>query len=227
MNDWIVTDLSSLHYPSIDLTIQQILQVGQGAQLSKLDIKEAYHIILAHPEDWPMLDVYWKGNYYIDTCLPFSLRLAPKLFTILADAAQWLIKEAGVERVIHYPDVYFFVEVPHMPEKALRIAIKTLSELSIPVAPERVEGPSTKLTFLGIQLDSDSITTKLLEDKLEELKGTVTAWQDQKACTTREQLPQVGVFQHATMVHYSGLFLLRMIELPKHTREYDHFVCLY
>lgn len=149
VNDGIATDLCSLCYPSIDLAIQQILQVGRGAQLSKLDIKEAYHIVSVHPDDWPLLGMYWKGNYYIDTRLPFGLRSTPKLFTVVADAAQWLLKEAGVKCVIHYLDDYFFMEAPHMPASALRIATKTLSELGIPLAPEKVEGPRTKLTFLG------------------------------------------------------------------------------
>lgn len=116
-------DLCSLRYPS-DLTIQRTLQVGQCAQLSNLKIKEAYCIVPVCPEDWPLLGIYWKGNYYIDTRLPFNLRSAPKHFTILTDAAQWLIQEARVGCVIHYLHDYSFVEMPHKPVKALRIAIK-------------------------------------------------------------------------------------------------------
>ena len=41
VNDGIPCDLCSLRYPSIDLAVQQILQLGQDAQLSKLDIKDA------------------------------------------------------------------------------------------------------------------------------------------------------------------------------------------
>ena len=148
-------------------------------------------------------------------------------FTALADAAQWLIKEAGVEQVIHYLDDYFFVESPQRPATALGTAIRTLSDLGIPLAPEKVEGPSTKLTFLGIELDSDLMTARLPEDKLERLKDVLAAWQDHKACTKQELLSLVGVLQHAIMVVRHGLvFLRRMIELSKQVKEYHQFVRL-
>ena len=35
------------------------------------------HIIA---EEWDLLGLYWKGTYYIDTCLPFGLRSAPHIF---------------------------------------------------------------------------------------------------------------------------------------------------
>ena len=227
VNDGINPDLCSLRYPSVDLAIQQIRRMGEGALLSKLDIKEAYRIVPVHPEDWPLLGMCWKGNYYVDTRLPFGLRSAPKLFTALADAAQWLIREAGVECVIHYLDDYLFVEPPQETAKALGIAVRTLSGLGIPLAPEKVEGPSTHLTFLGIELDSTSMTARLPGNKLERLQETITAWQDRKACTKRELLSLVGVLQHATMVVRHGrVFLRRMIELAKQVREYHHFVRL-
>ena len=42
-------------YLSIILAIQQILRVGQDAQSSKLDIKDAYRIVPVHPGNWPLL----------------------------------------------------------------------------------------------------------------------------------------------------------------------------
>ena len=55
VNDGIPSDCCSLRYPSINLAIQQILRVGQDAQLSKLDIKDAYRRVPVHPDDWPLL----------------------------------------------------------------------------------------------------------------------------------------------------------------------------
>ena len=167
VNDGIPSDRCSLRYPSLDLAIQQILKVGQDAQLSKLDIKDAYRIVPVHPHDWPLLGMHWRGHYYIDTRLPFGLRSAPKLFTALADAVQWLIKSRGVDFCIHYLDDYFFVEPPQAPTLALDTAMQVLSDLGIPVAPEKVDGPATSLTFLGIELDSHTLTARLPADKLQ------------------------------------------------------------
>ena len=126
VNDGIPPSYCSLRYPSIDMGIEQILTAGQGAQLSKLDIKDAYRIVPVHSDDWP-IGMQWKGQYYMDTRLPFGLRSAPKLFTALADAAQWLIRTRGVTCCLHYLDDYFFVEPPHTPATALAIATNTLA----------------------------------------------------------------------------------------------------
>lgn len=58
-----------LHYPTIDIGIERILTVDPGAQLSKLDIKDAYHIVSVHPDDWPMLGMQWKDTFlWIPAC---------------------------------------------------------------------------------------------------------------------------------------------------------------
>ena len=119
------------------------------------------------------------------------------------------------------------MEAPHKPATALWIAIKTLSKLSIPLAPKKVERPSTKLTFLGIELDSDSMMAWLPEDKLGQLKGMVASWQDRKACTKRKLLYLVDALQLATLVVcYGRVFLRRMIEQSnKQAKEYRQLSC--
>lgn len=227
VNEGIPPDLCSLRYPSLEVAIQQILQMGQGARLSKLDIKDAYRIVPVHPDDWPLLGMQWKGCFYLDTRLPFGLRSAPKLFTALADAVQWLIRDKGVEFCIHYLDDYLFVETPQVEARALSIATQVLSDLGIPMAPEKVEGPATTLVFLGIELDSQSMTARLPADKLQRLKAMVSGWRDRKSCTKRELLSLVGTLQHATTIIRSGrVFLRRMIDLASSVSELHHFVRL-
>ena len=60
VTDGIPPSYCSLRYPSNDISIKQILAVGQGAQLSKLDIKCAYRIVPVHPDNWSMLGIHWK-----------------------------------------------------------------------------------------------------------------------------------------------------------------------
>ena len=227
VNDGISPSYCSLRYPSIDMAIRQILAAGRGARLSKLDIKEAYRIVPVHQEDWSLLGMHWKNKYFVDTRLPFGLRSAPKLFTALADAAQWLIQSRGVDCCLHYLDDYFFVESPHVTASALTTATQTLSELGIPLAPDKVQGPTTCLTFLGIELDTVAMTARLPDDKLHRLQSMLLAWQDRKTCTKRELLSLVGVLQHVTLVVRLGrAFLRRMIDLAKATKEYNHQVRL-
>ena len=65
--------------------------------LFKVDIRSAYRTVLVHPEDRWLLRMQWGEQLFVDTVLPFSLRSAPKLFTAVADAVEWVAKYRGLE----------------------------------------------------------------------------------------------------------------------------------
>lgn len=65
-----------------------VISQGRRAELTKLDIANAYWIVPVHPDDRPLLGMKWKGSLYVDTILLFGLRSAPKVFTVIADAVE-------------------------------------------------------------------------------------------------------------------------------------------
>ena len=42
----------------------------------------------------------WNGQLYIDTVVPFGLRSAPKVFSAVADAVEWVPLQFGVSILI-------------------------------------------------------------------------------------------------------------------------------
>jgi len=105
---------------------------------------------------------------YIDKCLPFSLRSAPKLFNVLADLLSWILQQQQVSPLLHYLDDFLTMGPPQSPTcfNNLRVIKDICSMLGIPLALEKVEGPSDSLTFLGITLDTQSMQACLPDDKL-------------------------------------------------------------
>ena len=59
---------------------EKVLQLGQDTLLPKIDIKSAYHIVVVHPNDKPLIGMLLEDMLYVDTALLFSLRSAPKIF---------------------------------------------------------------------------------------------------------------------------------------------------
>jgi len=43
-----------------------------------------------HPDDRWLFGMSWEGAVYVDITLPFGLRSSPKIFTALAEAAEWI-----------------------------------------------------------------------------------------------------------------------------------------
>ena len=51
-----------MSYISIDTVVKQINLLGQGTQLAKLDIKQAYRMVPLHPTDRLLLAMKWRGK---------------------------------------------------------------------------------------------------------------------------------------------------------------------
>ena len=63
----------------------------------------------------------WNNLIFMDTCLPFGLQSAPRLFIVLADLIQWISQQQGVSYIIHYLRRSFlctyYVALQHMSSK--------------------------------------------------------------------------------------------------------------
>ena len=90
----------------------------------------------------------------------------------------------------------------------------TCAELGIPLASHKTAGPTTCLTFLGIEIDSAALELRLPQEKLRKLKDMLIEWQFKKVCS-REQLESLlGHLNHACNVVKPGRYFIgRLISL--------------
>ena len=125
----------------------------------------------------------WEGGLYIDTVLPFGLRSAPKVFSAIADATEWIALHVRVSVLLHYLNEFITMGKKGAPECSynLELLIHLCSQLGIPLKWQKHEGPSTVLTFLGVVLDTHRMEMRLPQGRLEELKQLITKWMDRRA----------------------------------------------
>jgi len=229
INDGIPKDLCSMSYVTINDAIDRILSTGPGSLLAKIDIKNAFRLIPVHPADRHFLAMQWDNWIFIDTCLPFGLRSAPKLFNLMADMLAWILQEQGVTFLIHYLDDFLTIGAPSSPECQfnLNTIVTVCNALGIPLALEKVAGPATSLEFLGIMLDTDSMEARLPAEKLARTQQAVAEWLGKKNATKREILSLVGHLQHAAKVVRPGrTFVARMYATAAKVLELDYYTRL-
>ena len=225
VNDGIPKELCSLSYCSVDDAVRQVLRLGRGAKLAKLDVKNAFRLLPVHPADRPLLGMCWNGRIFVDQTLPFGLRSAPKLFNAVADALQWVMEQRGVSFVIHYLDDFLTCGAPDSDEcdRNFQVMLQIFNELGVPYALAKCEGPTTVLIFLGIEIDTVKHKLRLPAEKLRRLQETIEAWRGRKKCLKRELLSLIGQLQHASTVVKPGrVFLSRMISLASTLKGLDH-----
>lgn len=222
VNDGIDSDLCSLKYVTVDRVAEIVHALGRGSLMAKVDIEAAYRLVPVHSEDRPLLGVEIDEEVFCDGMLPFGLRSAPKIFTALADALEWCIRRQGVEYVFHYLDDFIILGPPGSSQcqNDLESLQVVCSNLGVPLAAHKQEGPASCLTFLGIEIDSVERTLRLPEAKLQRLMSTLQEWGDRKLCTRRELESLLGLLSHAyKVVHPGRSFLRRMFDLLSRTEE--------
>ena len=89
----------------------------------------------------------------------------------MADPLLWVMAQHGVQNAIHYLDDFLIAELPDSTgcQEALSKALQTCTILGVPVAPKKLEGPASTITFLGLQFDTQLGQLRLPEDKLRRL----------------------------------------------------------
>ena len=138
----------------------------------------------------------WRGRLYIDTALPFGLRSAPKIFTAVADALEWVLLQDGLSWSIHYIDDFLTAGCAGTDECAnnLRTIKSTCEWLGVPLKWSKVEGPTTELTFLGIVLDTIKGEIRLPQER------AGPAGVPGKCLVTPEGMPEAG----AVITHWQA-----------------------
>ncbi len=113
---------------------------GQGSLLEKVDVKSAYRNVPVRPDDRWLMGMLWDGALFIDATLPFGLWSAPKIFTAIADAVEWIAREQGVRFAIHYLDDFLVLGPPESQEcaKALSTLLEVFHRLGLPVATNKL-----------------------------------------------------------------------------------------
>ena len=230
MNDGIDPERCSLSYMKVDDAARAIERMGRGAKMAKVDIKSAYRMIPIHPEDRSLLGMLWEDAlYFDDAALPFGLRSAPKVFTAVADGLEWRLRLEGLQQVFHYLDDFLIIAQPGSQQcgEELQRLQQVFSKLGVPIAEEKLRGPTVSLTFLGIELDTSAMVRRLPQGKLTELQQLVVESLPKKGCRVKELQSLAGKLQHACkVVHPGRIFLRRVFELLRGVGKRQQFVRL-
>jgi hypothetical protein len=189
-----------------------VVRLGRGCLLVKLDVEAAYKQVPVRREDWPLLGFMWRAKYYYERVLPFGLKSSCRLWDLYAAALQAFFELQGVEAVIHYIDDFLFVVRSRDQAQAhLDAALALCERLGIPMAPKKTEGPTTCLTFLGIELDTLAMEARLPEAKLAELGLLTEVWRKKSSATVRELQSLAGMLNFACAVVAPGRVFTRRI----------------
>ena len=86
---------------------------------------------------------------------------------------EWLIKQkANSHNVVHYLDDFLLAgKVDTQDCSHLMCTFRSIClELGVPLAEDKTLGPTTCLVYLGLEIDTSSMTVRIPSDKLQQLR---------------------------------------------------------
>ena len=213
VNDYANAD--SFSYQTIQDAVQTITP---GCYMAKVDLSNAYRSVKIHESNFAITGIHWtfEGNtrptVMIDTRLPFGAKLAPSIFNDLSQAVRRIMHRKGFPSITAYLDDFLIVSpTKHECLNTMNTLIKLLRSLGFAINYSKVEGPCTKMTFLGIVLDSTSMTLNLPQQRICELQDLLHKLRQKPKVTKRMLQSLAGKLNWATQCIYGGRFHLRRI----------------
>jgi len=229
VNDGICKEEFLVTYSNFDQAVDMVRDLGPNTFMAKIDIKHAYRNCPVRPQDFYLLGMWWEKQFFVDTRLPFGLRSAPFIFNTLADALCWIIiNVCFIKFVLHYLDDFFIAATSKKEcESHKNTILKLFEYLGVPVATNKLVGPSKNIVYLGIEINTDLNLIRLPDDKLEVLKKELDDWKGRKICKKRELLSLIGKLSFASKVIKPGrIFVRRLINLSMTGKKLNHQINL-
>ena len=190
----------------------------QGSYMAKIDLLNAYRSVKIHPSNYTFTGLQWKfqgdetPSFIVDKRLPFGARLSPEIFTELGNAIIRIMASKGHPSVVVYLDDFLVTgKTKEECQQTFDVLFQLLRKLGFAINFQKLVSPTQRLTFLGVILDTNSMTLELPKDRVTELKELLkTALQKPKL--SKHQLQSIaGKLNWATNCIYGGRFFLRRI----------------
>ena len=194
--------------------------------MAKTEIKSAFRILTINPQDYHLLGIKWSGQDY-DKCMPMGCSSSCKTFEAFSTAVEWIAQDKlGIANHIHLLEDFLLIQTTESQcSRSLGLFLELCDFLGFPMAPEKTFGPSTILTFAGVELDTIHCESRLPEEKLLKCKQLIAEFIKKKKATLRELQSLTGVLNFACSVVVPGrCFLRRLIDLTIGLKRPGHFV---
>ncbi len=218
---------TTVQYSRIQDAIAIVQDLGPGCYMAKSDIQHAFRIVPLHPSQYHLMGFKWRESYYYDKFLAMGLAESCRIFETISDALLHILKHRfHIHNVVKILDDFLFLErTQEECSRSLQTFLDLASYIGIPISKEKTtKVPDTSVVFLGITLDSKTMTARLPPDKLGNYSEAIRELLAHKSIKVRDLQSVIGRLQFATSVVTVGKpFLRRLIDQLSHTdKPYWH-----
>ena len=208
-------------YPKVEDYRCLVLKAGRGCFMWKRDLSRFFLQLPMDPVDYNKVGMVWRGLFFIFVCLAFGLRHSGLNGQRVTDAVSWILRCLGLDTDDEKPfNVVNYVDDLGGVEKELARAYAAfeklgwlLKDLGLDESVEKAVPPTTLMTYLGVEFDSQAMEMRVPAEKLQEIKSEIRLWMRRTTITKKELQSLLGkLFWISRVVKHSRVFLGRMLD---------------
>jgi hypothetical protein len=228
-------DIQPYHHHGFATAVHLLLWLGTGAWFIAFDAVAAYKMPFLHPQDWHLNGESIPGGFSFQTRPVFGARSSGAAWESIGSLAEFIIRLAICSGL---PGDVLWMLSRYVDDfiagfqagqigydaalRACRIISAVCTSIGFPIDNLKCLGPRQRIQWLGLVLDSVSMTASMTDARRAFLITLITPWTDssKKAVRLYEVQRLLGHLIFATNVVDSGRFFLgglcTMCKLTKH-----------
>lgn len=202
----------SFKYFTISQLLTIITKAGRGCLLTQFDARDAYKQLLVQLRDLNQQIFKAGGKYFVDFCASFGSLYGNDAYSTFAYAHCFcLSRAANCPLLSYYVDNYINV-TPFCGSETKKKALVELLNLKRELITSgllfhQFEGPTTKITFLGWDIDTEKMTISIPEARYRFMISFLEEWEKKETMTIADLSSLIGLL----------IFLAQMINGLKNT----------
>ena len=142
----------SLTFPTIDDITKELVKIGPGCHIYKIDISRAFRHLKIDPGDYDLLGLRWDTAFY-DTCLPFGSRHGSQSFQRVSDAVRYTLR-CHSYRVTNYIDDFVGYGTQDVTRGLYDCLRNVMERLGLTISEKKLDPPTTLAVCLGVLIDT-------------------------------------------------------------------------
>ncbi len=161
----------------------------------------------------------FEGRAWQYRVLPFGLSLSPHVFTKVVEGALTPLREVGIRILNYLDDCLILAQSREQLGDHRDLVLWHLSQLGLRVNWEKSKlSPVQRISFLGVELDSVSMTARLTEERAQAVLNCLSSFRGRNVVPLKQFQRLLGHMASAAAVTPLGLLHMRPLQHWLHSR---------
>ena len=193
-------ELCTVTYPDFNQAIELCLKEGKNCKISRSDMKAAFRNLCIRKQDYWLLimkaqsPIDGRTYYFVDKCLPIRASISCSHFQRFSNCVAYIVKVRTGKSPVNYLDDYLFAAfIKYLCDAQVQEFISICQYIAFPVNMEKTFWGTTKLTFLGLMIDTVLQMVFVPVDKVDKAIAMIDKLLAKKKATVK-QLQQLAGF---------------------------------